>query len=503
MMAARKQVYLRSIAYFVLLFAIQVVFAQEDSLVINFNEALKMVIGNNSDVQEAKYNWIVRSEYAQGAYGNFEPHLIGRAFKERGESPSALFTETKDEYKIGVQGKLPTGTEYDVGFNQATYTHSDYTSELYFGAELRQHLLKDGPLYLSPTNDLRSAKFQKEYAYQKYREALSEILEKFCDSYWNYYYSQQMLQFSTESAKVAADIVNDAQKRVKHGLLSQLDYQKTIAEFSNREAARLEALDKLRAARLDFLLMLSSTEMLQDERPLAIAPDTKLDSGRVLDSLTFIDSISAMHPTYLSQNAELDIRETELDLHKSNFLPKVDLVGNYGIRNRDNNAHAAVAGFKSKNIRQTVLAGGIEIDIPLFANIHERHQIAAEKANVRSAKIRLTLIQSKLFEEYKMLKKRAVELREQWQLSEVTVKYHEKELEEEFKKLELGKSNYHQIFETEEDLREAKQRHLESMRLLRVIDVRLARATGKILLQNDLESWKEGKLTLHEDLLHE
>ena len=503
MMAPRKQSLLKSLASLVLLSAMQTVFAQEDSLVINFNDALKIVIENNSDVQEAKFNWIVRSEYAKGVYGSFEPHLTGRMFKERGKSPSALFTETRDEYKIGIQGKLPTGTEYDVGFNQATYTHSDYTSELYFGAELRQHLLKDGPLFFAPTNEFRSAKFQKEYAYQKYREALSEILEKFCDTYWNYYYSQQMLQFSTESAKVAADIVSDAQKRLEHGLLSQLDYQKTIAEYSDREAARLDATDKLRTARLELLLMLSSTNLLQDERPLSITPNTELDAEMPLDSVAFIDSISTMHPTYLSQNAELDVRETELDLHKANFLPKLDIVGNYGIRSRDNNAYAAVTGFKNKSIRQTVLAGGVEIDIPLFANIHERHQIAAEKANVRSAKIRLSLIQSKLFEEYKMLKKRAHELRDQWQLSEVTVKYHEKELEEEFKKLVLGKSNYHQIFEMEEDLREAKQRHLECMRLLRVIDVRLARATGKILLQNDLESWKEGKLTLREELLHE
>lgn len=486
-----------------LLAAGQAVFAQDDSLVVNFKDALKIVIENNSDVQEAKYNWLVRSEYVQGTYGAFEPHLTGRTFKERGERPGALFTETRDEYKIGVQGKLPTGTEYDVGFNQATYTHSDYTSELYFGAELRQHLLKDGPLYFAPTNEFRAAKLQKEYAYQKYREALSGILEKFCDTYWSYYISQQMFLFSTESARVAADIVSDAQKRLRHGLLSKLDYQKTIAEFSNREASRLEAIDKLRNARLEFLLMLSSTDLLQDERPLSIAPETELLVERDLDSLSFIDSISVMHPTYLMQNAEVNIRETELDLHKAGFLPKLDIVGNYGIRNRNNNAYAAVAGFKNKNVRQTVLAGGIEIDVPLFANVYERHQIAAEKANVRSAKIRLALVQNKLFEEYKLLKKRAIELRDQYLLSEVTVSYHEKELQEEFKKLELGKSNYHQIFEMEEDLREAKQRHLECLRLLRVIDARLSRATGKILLQNDLEFWKEGKLTLREELTHE
>ena len=85
----------------------------------------------------------------------------------------------------------------------------------------------------------------------------------------------------------------------------------------------------------------------------------------------------------------------------------------------------------------------------------------------------------------------------------MAVAYHQKELEEEFKKLALGKSNYHQIFEMEEDLREARQKHLENMKMLRIIDVRLARARGKLLMQTGLEKWNQGKLSLREDLLHD
>ena len=75
--------------------------------------------------------------------------------------------------------------------------------------------------------------------------------------------------------------------------------------------------------------------------------------------------------------------------------------------------------------------------------------------------------------------------------------------QEEFKKMELGKSNYHLIFDMEDDLRQAQQRHLECMKLLRVIDIRLIRATGKLLMQNGFESWKDGKITLRKELLHD
>ena len=55
----------------------------------------------------------------------------------------------------------------------------------------------------------------------------------------------------------------------------------------------------------------------------------------------------------------------------------------------------------------------------------------------------------------------------------------------------------------EEDLREAERRQLENMRTLRIIDVRLMRATGKLLLQNGLETWKNDRLVLREDLTAE
>ena len=475
----------------------------QDSLYLSFEDALNVVIAHNSDVQEAKYEWISRKENASSAYGDFEPVLTGRMHKERADRPSALFTETKDEYKIGVQGSLPTGTQYDIGFNQATYTHSDYTSELYFGGELRQHILKDGPIYSAPLNNLRQAQLEQEAAYQKYRNSLANIIENFCDSYWNYYYSDQILFFATKSANVAKEIVEDASKRLSLGLLSPLDYQKAVAEYSDRESARLEALDKLRSARLALLLTLSSSEYMQDTRPIAIHPNLEIDTSATIDSLALLDSIKLMHPLYLYQKADLELRETVLKGHKSNFLPTFDLIGSYGIRSRDDNARMAVHNFKDNRRRQTVLAGGFEFAVPLFANIKERHQIAAEKANVRSSTVRLSLVLDKLFEEYRILKRRTAEIRDQYLFGATSVEFHEKELEEEFKKMQMGKSNYHQIFDIEEDLRESQKRHLETIRTLHVTKVRESKSKGKLLLQNKLEYWHDGKLLLREDLLSE
>lgn len=480
-----------------------IAWSQEDSLYIDFDTALKAALANNVDVQETKFAWISQNEVVKGSYGDFEPKLVGRLNKERGDNPSSMFTETKDEYKLGVQGNLPTGTSYDVGFNQATYTHSDNTSELYFGGELRQHILKNGPIYQAPMNTLKQAKMQSELAYQKYRNAITEVLEKFCDAYWEYYYAEQLLHFAEQSADVAKNIAEDASKRLQMGLLSALDQQKAVAEYSDRESARFEALDNKRNARLKLLLTIAAPEYMKDSRPIALHPNLEIDSIVPADSVSLMDSIKFMHPLYLQQSAELSLRETVLESHQSEFLPTLDVICSYGIRSRNANAKLAVKHFKEPEQRRKVFSGGVEIEVPLFANTRERHQITAEKANVRSAVIRQQLILNQLFEEYRILNNRANEIRKQHELSSVSVKFHETELAEEFKKMSLGKSNYHQIFEIEEDLRESQKRHLETVRQLHVIDVRAQKAKGKLLLQNGLEDWRNGKLTLREDLLHE
>ena len=94
------------------------------------------------------------------------------------------------------------------------------------------------------------------------------------------------------------------------------------------------------------------------------------------------------------------------------------------------------------------------------------------------------------------MRKRTAEIRDQYLFGATSVEFHEKELEEEFKKMQMGKSNYHQIFDIEEDLRESQKRHLETIRTLHVTKVRESKSKGKLLLQNNLEHWHEGKLLL-------
>lgn len=489
----------------ILLFAVVPLYAAAqvappgDSLVLSLDSALSLLIANNPDIQQAKYEWLSKSEAATAAYGDFEPRLVGRLNKEKGEHSDALYAETKDEYKLGVEGKLPTGTSYNIGFDQVTYKHSDYTSEIYFGATLKQPVLRNF-LYWAPMNGVFQARQEEEVAFQAYRKSIAEIIEKFCTSYWDYYYALKVLEFETESVAVAESISVDAEKQFKLGLLSAIDDEKTIAELSIRKSKQLDAKSNLRDEQSNFLLLLNDAGLLRNKRPLTIHPETKIDSVWAPDSLALLDSLKKIHPEILMQQAEVVRRKLVKDTHKSEMLPELNLTGSYGIRSRDDNANEAVAKFRSESRRDHVLSGGFEIEVPLFANHKERHLAAAENANVRGAEIRMQLLCNKIMEDNLVLEKRASEIMSQLIYEQTSVKYRKEELAEEFKKMRAGKSNYHEIFDIEEDLREAEKKEIEVIRMAHLLQIKLDKSLGALLSRNRLEYRKEGEIYLREDL---
>ncbi len=470
-----------------------------DSILLSLDSAMILLIKNNPDIQEAKYQWLSKSALATSAYGSFEPKLVGRIHRERAERPGALFTEAKDEYKLAVQGSLPTGTQYDIGFNQLTYEHSDYVSELYFGGELKQPLLK-GFLFFAPVNEIRQARAEKEIYFQNFRKKLTEIIEQLETTYWDFYYYLQILNFETESVEIARTITQDAEKRLEQGKMSPLDFQKAKAELSVRLSRQLEALGNVRHKQSEFILMLANPELFNDSRPLTVHPELNEIPNFPADSLLMIDSLKKIHPEFLGQKSEIEKRMHYRDLYKSERLPTLNLIGSYGIRARDNSAHDAALKFRSEKRRSKVLAGGIEVEIPLFTGYREKYIVKAEEMNIRAAQVRLNLTSHKLTEDSFLLRKRVIELSEQMALEKTAVEYHKKELEEEYKKLLAGKSNLHEIFDKEDDLREAQKKEIEQIRMYHISLIQLQKVQGKLLIKNGLEILKDETIYLREDL---
>lgn len=466
------------------------------TLALPLSKALEHFLLYNPDVREAIYEWRYRQELSSSNWGEYEPRLVGRINQERAGRNKALFEEVKEEYKLGIEGDLMTGTSYDIGFTQTSYHHSDYNSEIYVGAKAKQSLLK-GVWYGAPLLSLRISQAEEKKSLHDLRAKLAEMVEKLCNNYWDYSYRLSLEEFETQSVQVAKTVLEDAMKRVQAGKMSSLDAHKASAELAVRQSRLLDAQSSTRESRSELLLLIADPAWLHREA-FYVQPSSGISSLPSLDSLQAQDSIQAKHPEYLSAFYELEKRSLNRDKHKDQRLPSVSLLGSYGVRARGKTEAAAINKFQDPSMREMVASAGIEFEVPLFASHRERHLVKAEEQNIRSGQVRLKLITYKLAEDYLTLKKRLSEIQLQADFEHRYVQYHQDELKSEFQKLSAGKSNLKTVFEVEEKLREAQRKELEVNRIAHVIETRLDRTIGRLLGINGLETYSNGQMHFSE-----
>ena len=131
-----------------------------DSLFIDFSDAIDIIIANNIDIQEAKYNWIAQSEAATGSYGEFEPHLTARAFSEKATPPTRYSPKPATNTRLAFKVKFRLGPNTtSVSTKRVTRTANTHQSFI-LAANSGNTCSKAGRFFTlrSTTNSLQNTK---------------------------------------------------------------------------------------------------------------------------------------------------------------------------------------------------------------------------------------------------------------------------------------------------------------------------------------------------------
>jgi len=462
---------------------------------VSLEAATRILIRTNPDIQQAKARWQASICVRKAGWGDFEPRLAGKANHQQITLPGP-WSELKDEYKLGIQGLLPTSTQYDLGFRHTGTRHSTTLSDAFFGLTLRQPILR-GLWYDGALSNLRIATDEERKLYHQLRSGLSQTLGKLHSSYWDCFYASQLLRFEDQSVRIAQDLQRDGVQRIASGKISPLELEKLSSELALRLSRQHEVRKMLEESRNQFALLLSSSDSVWP-RDFELA----LPSGLDIDSLATIplrsDSIELLHPDLLAQKYELARAEKTLNAHKNLRLPQVDLLGSCGYSATAKTGDVALRQFQ--DAPQTLLSGGIEIEIPLLGNIKERQLVHSEEQNVRAARNRLQQYTIQLRKQSGLLREQVARYRDQARQERIAVQFHRNELQSEYVKLKAGKSNYHPIYEIEEKLREAQRRLLDVLRSCEMARVELDRTNGVFLSLQGLETYQDNESRLLDEL---
>lgn len=454
---------------------------------LSLDSAVAIVVRGNHEIQLAHARWRAAREAAWSAWGVFEPKLVGRYNRQETDIQGPLL-EVKEDYRIGIQGILPTATQYDFGMRHSNYFHSATTSEMFAGASLRQPLLK-GIWFFAPFATMRLAKAEERKAYHEYRSQLAAAIAKLHASFWECVYAAQLLYSENESVRIARDLQRDGIQRITSGKISPLELEKISSELASRISRSLDARRQLQDARNQLTTQLSSPEKpwLGSVR-LQLPPDLRMEPPPIPEAAA-LDSFTVWNADFLAQESEIARMRISVAARRDARLPSVDLIGSFGYVGTGKNGTIARTDFEDSPHPQ--ISAGIEIEMPLAGNIKETHQVRVELLGLKAAGTRLSQIELKCRKDQDDLLRQIQQFLEQSREERRTVTYHQRELEAEFRKLAAGKSNYPLLYEIEEKLRDSQKRMLESIRAFQLARIELSRTRGVLLRDNGLE-WLDG-----------
>jgi outer membrane protein TolC len=475
---------------------------------LSIDDAVNGLLEHNPEIKRARLEWMASMDKYQAAFGNFEPALVSNYKTESIDRPSVLIEQTTNTFTSGIEGTLPTATKYSLNFSflDVQYRFSDNLNKpnVFSGVTLTQPLLQ-GLWFGKPVSDLKAGAIEKNIALHKYRAALCAKIFEVQNSYWKLCYAQKVLEFAAKSVAIAKEIADDGAIQVRAGKISHIQELEATAGLSTRLTNFSDAQKDRISAMNDLKLLIADNACLKDTLVRALTPLTVPAGYRNCDykgdTLT-TDAIMRRQPDYLQQKFLLEKEKVVFDNQKDQCMPELNVKGTYGYLVLGNTTDKAWDGFSNTGyrLRSCTYSAEIELRVPLGTNIKERNLLYAQKRSVRSAEVNMQSLQMQLENYINTAHRRIAEILKNLSNAYIVVSYRETLLNAEIMRQKAGKSDFRKIFEIEEDLTKSRQLEMENLLDYKSTMAELARLTGTILIDNNLETMEKGRFILNKKL---
>lgn len=466
---------------------------------LTFEEALAQLLRENPEIRKARQVWLAARARYRGSFGIFEPALVGSWEYQETDRPHLIYGQTQVQYSGGIEGSLPTATKYNLGFSFTDLSNKFIDNvnrpTAFSGITLTQPLLQ-GLWFGKPTAEIRAARAEQSAALNRFRSALCAAIGELQGSYWKLRYAQDKLRFARQSVAMAEEIVADSRVEYRVGKISQVETVEAAAGLANRQAAVSTAQIELNTAVSELQILITgnrdlirapieaASEMRAPSRPILDSLSARLDSGKTLD----------LQPDFLEKKFQTEKQQVAYDAQIDQCLPELTVKGMWGYQVSGTNSAAVWNNFTDGKYRSnaTTYSAGVEVRVPLGFNIKERNAKSAERHALRQAEIDQNAIRGQLENYVRISLKRLNELRSNIDNASIVVDYRRTLLQAEIGRQKAGKSDYHKIFEMEDELTKAKLSELENTVEILSTRGQLQRLTGTTLTDLGLETIEDG-----------
>lgn len=315
-----------------------------DQLPLTLDEAIRMALANNNDIDTSRNDVEIAEFNLRGARGIFDPIIAAESYYESTTVPTASLiggavngavTQTRFFGSGGLSGFTPRfGGEYAVRFDSSRTTTSNTNAFLnpQFPALLTFSYVQ--PLFRNLRTDanrrqIEIAKKNLSLSDSQFRQRAIEVITLVEIAYWNLTFALRNLQVQLEAVRQARAQLESNERQVERGVLAPIDIVASTAQITTFEQNVYTAQEEVTRAEnaLKALVLPDRTTDVWSKALTPISP-VSLDPPRVGLEDAVTDALRN-RPEIAQFEASAEINRIDQEFYRDQTRPQIDLIGSY------------------------------------------------------------------------------------------------------------------------------------------------------------------------------
>jgi len=471
----------------ILLFSAYFVYADDNSFYANIDTITKIALVNNLDIQIAKFDAYIQRNNLGEAQSIFDTFINASiSYDKNKEDAASTLTGTAsamNNYSVGINKKIPSGTTLDVeAYNQRNWSNSSFyttnpNTEANVKVSLTQALAKNF-FGIIDRGNIKITKFDIKNSDFTSLDEIESSLSRVQRAYWELVLRCQELKIKEDMLSEARKLYSIYQKKIKTGLVEEPDLLAAKANVSLRENDVLKSKMKLEEAKNNLLYLINS------DADKSIIPLDKLDT-RVKKFNLYSElkkAIRTRRDYRIAKNA-LSSENINLVLKKNSLWPQVDLNASFAKNGIDSSYKNSWSELSNQNHSEWYV--GVNIDFS-FERKKEKAQYSKAKLSKAKAIVIVKRTERLIFKDINNSVTELNTVSIQVETNRKIVRLQEEKLKAEEKRLRYGRSSSDVIIRFQNDVLNARLGLVNSLFSYRLALINMKRNKNTLLT----EYWK-------------
>jgi len=429
-----------------LLLILVVKFTSSFAQVLTAEEAIKLALQNNFDIQLARNSADVAANYNSVGNAGMLPQVNAN----------------------GALGGSNTALNQTLADGRNTERNGVITNTANAGVQLSWTLFDGMGMFINRTrlNQLNAA------GEQAYRIQVEQTLQEVLTAYYNLVRQQYVVKVNEQNLKLSDERVRLAGNRYEVGTGSKLDYLQSKVDRNNDKTLLIQLQQALETSKIQLNQLLAR----EVRTTFKVADSLEVDSTLSYDNL--FKDVQSKNSVLKLTDLQRSVALQELRLVRAQQMPSLNFNSGYTY-----NRSKTTAGFLLLN-QNNGLNFGLNASVPLFAGFNMKRQYQNAKLNLRSAELlnqkQQLEVQAQLNTVYVQYS-RNKELLALQRENVVTAKL---AMEVAMDKFRIGTANLLEVKNAQQNLLNAENRMTEVILQIKQSEVQLLRLSGNLVKGN-------------------